>query len=89
MTNSTTLDQRELTMGRVPSYVSCSAASRRRPRAATSLDWSPTLGSLATAEDLARYAIALENGTRCRPRARRDVVSPAGSLPEGPREWRT
>ena len=76
MTGSTTLNQYELVMGRVPTYVL--RLERITPgQRGYQFGLVSHFGILSTAEDLARYAIALENGTLL-PASERDTMwSPA------------
>jgi len=81
MTNSTTLNQRELTMGRVPSYVLIQGKPTPAPRA-YQFGLVSHFGILTTAEDLARYGTALENGSLLPPPERDAMWSP-GKLASG------
>ncbi|HEV8125556.1 MAG TPA: serine hydrolase domain-containing protein [Gemmatimonadales bacterium] len=81
MTNSTTLNQRELTMGRVPTYVLLQGKLSPAPRA-YQFGLVSHFGILTTAEDLARYGIALENGSLLPP-AEREVMWSPGKLASG------
>lgn len=81
MTNSTTLNQRELTMGRVPSYVLLQSKPAPAPRG-YQFGLVSHFGILTTAEDLARYGVALENGSLLPTTARDSMWSP-GRLASG------
>lgn len=81
MTTSTTLHQRELTMGRVPSYVYIGSKLAPAQRA-YQFGMVSHFGILSTAEDLARYGIALENGSLL-PTAERDAMWSPGKLASG------
>ncbi|MEP7325147.1 MAG: serine hydrolase domain-containing protein, partial [Gemmatimonadota bacterium] len=81
MTNSTTLHQRELTMGRVPSYVLLQGKPAPAQRA-YQFGLVSHFGILATAEDLARYGMALEDGSLLPP-AERDSMWTPGRLASG------
>lgn len=76
MTSSTTLNQYELVMGKVPTYV---LRMDRLGPAQRSYQFGLVshFGIMSTAQDLARFAIALENGTLLPPAERDAMWSPA------------
>jgi CubicO group peptidase (beta-lactamase class C family) len=81
MTSSTTLDQREIVKGRVPSYLLRQGSPSPAPRS-YQFGLVSHFGILTTSTDLARYAIALMRGSIGTPRIREQMWT-LGVLPNG------